>query len=316
MKYLCRFRPFYSNSAHSMNKGLRLLFFGNYFVGFLAIAFNLEATAQLHMPHNSLLYYALLFMLPIIYYTYAYQHQSIDPVKADPRSRWYAQNRTFVQYSQAIMLGLSAIISVVLFVKYDDRLLHLPLIHWIFLGIILITATLYYGLLPGGLSLRNVGWLKAFVIGFVWACCANLAPMVMTHVETGYVYPYSILWLFLFVKNWMFCTVNAIIFDIKDYPTDANRQLKTFVVRFGLRQTIFFILIPLLSIGLLSLICFTLYRGLLPIQILINCIPFLLMLYVVYTMRKRHSLVYYLILIDGALLVKAICGIVAMTITS
>ncbi|MEN0053502.1 MAG: hypothetical protein AAGC65_07525 [Mucilaginibacter sp.] len=296
-----------------MNKGLRLLFFGNYFVGFLAIAFNLEASAQLRMPHNSLLYYALLFMLPIIYYTYAYQHQSIDQSKADPRSRWYAKNRKFVQYSQAVMLCLSVAISVVLFVAYDDHILHLPLIYWIFFAIILITATLYYGLLPGGLSLRNVGWLKAFVIGFVWACCANLAPMVMTHIETGNAYPDSILWLFLFIKNWMFCTVNAIIFDIKDYPTDANKQLKTFVVRFGLRQTIFFILIPLLSVGLLSLICFTLYRGLLPIQILINCVPFLFMLYVVYTMRKRHSLVYYLILIDGALLVKAICGIVAMT---
>lgn len=298
-----------------MNKGLRLLFFGNYFVGILAILFNLEATAQLRMPYNSPGYYALLFMLPIIYYTYAYQHQSVDPVKADPRSRWYAKHRRFVSYSQVIMLLLSAVIVGVLSVNYYQRLLHLPFIYWIFLATILITAILYYGLLPGGLSLRNVGWLKAFVIGFVWACCANLAPMIMSHIETGNAYPDSILWPFLFVKNWMFCTVNAIIFDIKDYPTDANKHLKTFVVRFGLRKTIFFILIPLLAVGLLSLVCFTIYRGLKPIQILIYCIPFLLMLFVVYTMRKRHSLVYYLILIDGALLIKAICGIIATALS-
>jgi 4-hydroxybenzoate polyprenyltransferase len=167
-------------------------------------------------------------------------------------------------------------------------------------------------LLPGILNLRDVGWLKAFVIGFVWAGCANLAPIVMTYIEKGNVYPDPVLWVFLFVKNWMFCTVNAIIFDIKDYPTDANEHLKTFVVRFGLRRTIFFILIPLLSIGLFSLLCFTVYRGLSAPRIFINCLPFVLMLYVVYTMRKRHSLVYYLVLIDGALLFKAICGILAM----
>ena len=295
-----------------MNKGLRLLFWGNYFVGFLAIAFNIEATVQLKMPFNSLRYYALLFMLPVIYYTYAYQHQSIDTEKADPRSRWYARHRRFIHLSQMILLGLSIIIAISLSFTYYDHLLHLPFIYWVFLGIIFFTAILYYGLLPGILNLRKVGWLKAFVIGFVWAGCANLAPIVMLHIEKGDVYPNSVLWLFLFVKNWMFCTVNAIIFDIKDYPTDANQQLKTFVVRFGLRRTIFFILIPLLGIGLFSLLYFTVYRGLMPVRIFINCLPFVLMLYVVYTMRKRHSLVYYLVLIDGALLFKAMCGILAM----
>ncbi|OQP53451.1 hypothetical protein A4H97_23690 [Niastella yeongjuensis] len=299
-----------------MNKILRLLFWGNYFVGFLAIAFNIEAAVQLKMPYNSLRYYALLFMLPVIYYTYAYQHQPINTEKTDPRSRWYARHRRFIHYSQMILLALSVIIAISLSFSYFDHIQRLPFIYWAFPGFILFTAVLYYGLLPGFMNLRRVGWLKAFVIGFVWAGYANLAPIIMTSIEKGNIYPDSILWLFLFVKNWMFCTVNAIIFDIKDYPTDANKQLKTFVVRFGLRHTIFFILIPLLGIGLLSLLFFTVYRGIMPVRIFINCLPFVLMLYVVYTMRKRHSLIYYLVLIDGALLFKAMCGILAMAIAA
>lgn len=300
--------------GRNINRSPMLLFFGNYFVGILAIAFNIEATAQLRMPYNSLRYYTLLFMLPVIYYTFAYQYQSIGVEGADPRSQWYAVNRRFVRFSQLILLTLSFIVAISLLISYYENLLHLPFIYLVFLAIILLAAALYYGLLPGALNLRNVGWLKAFVIGFVWASCANLAPMVMTHIEKGDANPDSILWFFLFIKNWMFCTVNAIIFDIKDYPTDANRQLKTFVVRFGLRRNIFFILAPLLFIGLLSLLGFTLYRGLMPIQIFINCLPFLLMLYVVYSMRKRHTLAYYLVLIDGALLFKAICGSLAMAL--
>ena len=55
-----------------------------------------------------------------------------------------------------------------------------------------------------------------------------------------------LLMLWLFVKNWMFCTVNAIMFDMKDYEDDANIELKTFAVRMGLRNTIYYILVPLL----------------------------------------------------------------------
>ena len=35
---------------------------------------------------------------------------------------------------------------------------------------------------------------------------------------------YILLW-WLFIKNFMFCTVNAIMFDIKDYAHDSNKQL-------------------------------------------------------------------------------------------
>jgi len=122
--------------------------------------------------------------------------------------------------------------------------------------------------------------------------------------------PFLIVW--LFIKTFMFCTVNAIMFDIKDYAEDANRMLKTFVVRFGLRNTIFQILIPLLLIGVLSMLVFAHYRHFGIVPLLINILPFALSLVVAYSMHKRQNILYYLIVIDGLLLVKAICGIVAM----
>ena len=91
----------------------------------------------------------------------------------------------------------------------------------------------------------------------MWACTVNLLPLIALKIESGIDLTENVLWVWLFVKNWMFCTVNAIMFDLKDYAIDANKELKTFVVRIGLKQTINRILVPLLCIGMLSLIIFT-----------------------------------------------------------
>lgn len=107
----------------------------------------------------------------------------------------------------------------------------------------------------------------------------------------------------------MFCTVNAIMFDMKDYADDANKQLKTFVVRFGLRKTIFFVLIPILLVGLVSFLVFASYRHFGLVPVLFNLLPFLCLLVVAYSLHQRRNILYYLIVIDGLLLVKALCGI-------
>ena len=112
----------------------------------------------------------------------------------------------------------------------------------------------------------------------------------------------------------MFCTVNAIMFDIKDYAIDANLELKTFVVRIGIRKTIFYILLPLLSIGVISLLIFAYVRNFPAIRVVFNLLPFLLTMLVAFSMHHRHRILYYLIVIDGLIFVKAICGIIGILI--
>jgi hypothetical protein len=43
-----------------------------------------------------------------------------------------------------------------------------------------------------------------------------------------------------------------------------------------------------------------------------NIIPFVALLIVAYSMHRRQSILYYLIAIDGLMLLKAICGSIAM----
>jgi 4-hydroxybenzoate polyprenyltransferase len=293
-------------------KIIAFIFFGNYFVGTLAVALSLETAFQLQIPFNSPLYYLLLFSGTVMYYTYAYSGILSTTKSVNPRTIWYGRHHDFVKWSQLTLLILCITLSVILLVSYFHNILRLPPEYWLVVVLICLAATLYYGLIPQSfikINLRNTGWFKAFIIGFVWACCVNLLPLLVLQIERGpyYVDPVFALWLFM--KNWMFCTVNAIMFDLKDYEDDSNQQLKTFVVRYGLQRTIFFVLIPLLLVGVFSLLVFAHARHFKTIVIIFNLTPFILMLAVAWSMLRHKNILYYLIVIDGLLLVKALCGI-------
>jgi hypothetical protein len=293
-------------------KLVEFIFFGNYFIGILAIALSVESSMQLHLPLNSLTYYTILFSATIIYYTYAYTGALNIGQSINPRTEWYRKNHAFIMRSQWFLLSTCVLFGVFFLCKNYVSIIHLPLQYWLILIIILFAGVLYYGLLPKSfykINLRNTGWLKAFVIGFVWACSVNLLPFIALRIESGFHAVNSLVLLWLFIKNWMFCTVNAIMFDIKDYADDSNQQLKTFVVRFGLKKTIFFVLLPLIIVGLISLIAITSSRHLGLITISFNLVPFILLLMIACSMQKPHKIIYYLVVIDGLIFLKALCGI-------
>jgi 4-hydroxybenzoate polyprenyltransferase len=176
-------------------------------------------------------------------------------------------------------------------------------------------AALYYGINNknfGRFNLRKVGWLKPFVIGFTWAGFVTIYPALLYNIERSAEYIPSIRTVLLFIKNFMFVSVLCILFDIKDYATDANHQLKTFVVKVGLRKTIFYIIIPLSAIGLGSFLVYAAIQQFSIPKMLLNTIPFILLITVAYSLSRRKSILYYLIIIDGLMLVKAICGSIAM----
>ncbi|MFZ1335522.1 MAG: hypothetical protein WAR99_08895, partial [Saprospiraceae bacterium] len=293
-------------------------FFGNYFVGILAVMLSIEMAFQLGLPLNETVYYIGLFLAPVIYYTYAYKSINDSTPIANQRTRWFRENKKLVHWSQVGMILLCIGIFSFLIFKHFNEIIRLPLIYYSIGFGVLFVGIFYYGLISKklfGFNLRNSGWTKAFIIGFVWACCANIFPLIMLRIETGQDFFQTDLWVWLFIKNWLFCTVNAIMFDIKDYPSDSNLYLRTFVVSFGLRRTIYFIIVPLLLAGLISFCIFALIKEFSIIQFSFNLIPFLLTLAIAFSMLRRHSIFYYLIVIDGVILVKALCGILGVLLT-
>lgn len=298
-----------------MLKTVRSIFFGNYFIGFIAIALSVESCLQLRLPLNSFMYYSILFCATVFYYTYAYLGPLGSGYPNNPRKAWYKRNHKYIIRSQQILFFLCLGLGIYFIYKNSRAIRDLSIEYWIAGIIIALGGIFYYGLLPRSfykINLRNTGWLKAFIIGFVWACCANVLSFIVVQIETGPHNVEMVLLLWLFVKNWMFCTVNAIIFDIKDYADDSNQQLKTFVVSVGLRKTIFFVLLPLIVVGLFSLIAFTASRNYGVLTIGFNLLPFILLLMIAWSMQRPHKILYYLVVIDGLIFLKALCGIAGM----
>lgn len=293
---------------------IRLIFFGNYFYGICAIALSIEASLQQHFPLNDWLFYIMAFTLTILFYTKAYIPHTA-PKTNNTRSLWYYHNRQLVYRSQ-VLFTIILIGGIVLFAKDNWKaILHLALSEWLLILAFPIAGAFYYGAdiqAFGKYNLRKIGWLKPFIIGFVWAGLVTIYPAEYHNIQHQMHYIPTFLGSLLFLKNFMFVTVLCIMFDIKDYANDVNQHLYTFVVKVGLRNTIFYILIPLCILGLGSFLTYGFTHQFSAMKIVLNTIPFISLIIVAYSLHRRKQIFYYLVLIDGLMLLKAVCGTIAM----
>lgn len=294
---------------------IKLFFFGNYFYGVCAVALSIESALQQYYPLNDLLYYILSFCATVVYYTQAYIVTEVPEKVPNTRAAWYARNNTFMRRNQLFFIFILIISGSYFLANHWQNILHLDLMECGLIAVFPLVSALYYGVesrLFGKINLRNIGWLKPFIIGFTWAGLVNVYPAIYYCINHGIHFEPTLVAGFLFIKNFMFITLLCILFDIKDYAMDYNMQLKTLVVKLGLRKTIFYFIIPLCLIGLSSFWMYALSRHFSALKIIVNTLPFLLIIAVAYSMHIRRSIFYYLIIIDGLMLVKAICGITAM----
>ncbi len=292
---------------------LQWIFYGNFFYGICAVAQSIEATLQQHFPLNSWVYYTLVFLATVLYYNYPYARRYKDPGH-NPRTAWYMRHYRFLFWNQVIITLVLLIAGAVFLFRYHSILANASLRQWLLALLFPVIAGLYYGLnfLSVRYNLRSIGWLKPFIIGFTWAGLVVVYPVLWQQVEKEQPYEFTLFGNLLFVKNLMFIAMLCIMFDIKDYATDHSSRLKTFVVRLGLRKTIFYILLPLPVLGLFTFISYGLTHQFSPMKIVLNMIPFILLLLAGFSLRRRRPMMYYHVVIDGLMLVKAACGIIAM----
>lgn len=293
---------------------IRFFFFGNYFYGLCTVALSVEAALQQGFPLNAWAYYAAVFCAAVYYYALAYITEGAAD-KTNLRSVWYAGNYKLIKRSQSLLLLLLFLFAGLFLWQGVWQPLQIPLSNWALFLAFPFAGLLYYGLSGKGIgqyTLRRIGWLKPFAIGFVWAGLVTVYPVLFHQLQKGLSYIPTLVGALLFIKNFMFITVLCIMFDIKDYAGDHNFRIKTFVVMNGLRRTIFFILLPLCFLGLASFVCYGLVRHFSQERIFLNLLPFAALIAVAYSMHRRRSIFYYLIIIDGLMLVKAVCGIVGV----
>lgn len=288
---------------------MRGFFYGNWFLALCAVALGIEAALQQHTPLNPWSYHALVFIACLLFYNHAYRGLAEKAVP-DDRVRWYAVHAKRQQLVQISSVALFCAVGVHLWSTIDAQLVLLDRSNLLWLAVFPLVGLAYYGV--GRFALRNVGWLKPFLLGFVWAGVVTIYPVYVHAFLFGSELPPEGLTMRLFLKNMMFCAMIAVLFDIKDHAEDHRNALRTFVVQRGLRVTLFRIVLPLTFIGLVSFLAYGATHDFSGMRLVLNTVPFVAMALVIRALRKRRSVLYYLVVVDGLLLVKAVCGSMAM----
>ena len=270
---------------------------------------SVEAVLQQKLSLPPITYFCFIFCLTVVYYTKAYISETIHSI-SNERTIWYVNNKEKIFNSQIYLTIFSAVFGVFILPNILPELKVLNARDYLLISIFPFFSLMYYGF-TSKFSLRQTHWLKPFIIGFVWSGLVTLAPLFYNQLQNEQHLNINFYNGLLFIKNLMFIAVLSIMFDIKDYATDYNQQLKTFVVSFGLRKTIFFILIPLTILGFISFYLLIRFLSRIPYYLSRNNIILIIFLIVAYSMHQRRSIFYYLFIINGLMIFKSICGIIA-----
>jgi 4-hydroxybenzoate polyprenyltransferase len=228
------------------------------------------------------------------------------------RTVWYRQNISAIKkiLNAAIILVLAFIVIIV--VKNITTLFSLSVSQvLLIIAFPLIAASYTFSskILPFR-KIRQVGWIKPFIVGLTWSGWVTVYPIVLWQVQRGQagnpaIFPSFLFWL----QNFLFFSIIAIIFDLKDYRTDFRYNLKTYPVILGIRKTFYLIIIPATFLNIIVFFLFADQQNFSAIQKVIQFIPYVLLLCVLIFYRQHRSLLYYLVVVDGLVFVKAVCGI-------
>lgn len=300
-----------------LKKIISPILFGNYFISFCVVMLTVETSMILGYSFNNPLFYCLLFFATQVFYTSAYIEQTA-PSSSNRRAAWYFKNKGAVLFLQYLFGGLLIVLISITLFHYGDQIGSIELWQYLLISLPVLGALLYYGLPVGGpqkLSLRYSGWFKPFAIAFVWACIVTIYPVFFRQIESAsFHFDFTRQLFLIFCRNFIFISLIAILFDIKDYKDDYNNNLKTFIVRLGPNKTLGYIIAPLLICGVILELAYTdLYQPHFW-TVIVTLIPYLLLLWIAITVLHRKSIFFYLLQIDGMLLVKAACGITGFLI--
>lgn len=299
-----------------MKKFWETFFYSNVYLGVIAVVLCIETNVVSGLSLNYIPFYILIFLCTWIYYTRIYV-KSIGAVNLNDRTTWYRARITTIISALRSALFLTA--ALLLFIVFRNRNTIISLTGLQFTLIFTFPfLAAWYTFSPRILNVKKIrqsGLIKPFIVGFTWAGCVTFYPIFLWQIQKGQhdlppLFPSFFLWF----QNFILFSTNAIIFDIKDYHTDAGFRLNTFPVKLGIQRTIRFIILPLFVLNIAAFTGFQIRQHFSIYQSLIQVIPYLIFLVIIFKLPRQKPLLYYLAAVDGLLLVKAFCGIASVLI--
>lgn len=281
------------------------LFYLNLHYALYAVLLTVGSALLAGIPVPGGPYLLLLAAVTMLFYTHAYRDPGAGPW-SDPRAAWYAARRTVVDRVCAVaciaaLVGSALVLGRIHGAHSNAWQQVLPVVVAV-AGV----ALAYYGVF-GIKALRAIGWLKPFVVAIVWASTVVLFPLLLTWAK-GWAVPRSSAALMLqWLEMGCFLAALCVLFELKDYRADSLAGLRTWVLRSGVRATLYRVVLPLLLAGALA--WWLLAEE--PRALLWGLVPYAAALLVWRWCHARHGVAFHLVVVDGLLGLKALCMMTA-----
>lgn len=304
----------FNNKYLLLHNIIRVFFFGNIFLGICAVTLCVETDLLLNIPLNSFPFYIFIFFCTCIYYTMIYV-RSAGAKSYNDRTIWYRNNIITIKKILTVSVVITIASAVILLTENIAALTSLTSLQ-VTLSVIFPFIAAWYTFMPSFFKIkkiRHTGWIKPFIVGATWAGLVTVYPVLIWQARMGNASPIDIVAIILLLlQNFLFCSTNAIIFDIKDFRTDSFNRLNTYPVIFGIRNTFRFIIFPVVALDYIVFFLFQQRQQYSVLQTFIQLIPHLLLIFVILNHRQQRSVLYYLAAVDGLVFVKAFCGITSI----
>jgi 4-hydroxybenzoate polyprenyltransferase len=273
----------------------------------------METNIQHGLPINIFPFYLIIFFGSWLYYTTIYI-RSVHPSLVNNRITWYKLNLGNLKML-AILITIVLGILIGYFVLVNFTALHsITLLQWLLIISVPAAGALYTFTPPVIIhkKIRQVGWLKPFIVGYTWSGLVTFIPLIALQVQHNGMntplYPGFLFWF----SNFVLVTILAVIFDVKDYKSDLAHNLATFPARYGIQNTYRYILLPATIFAIAIILLFQVQRHYNWIQAIVQLLPFCILLFIVLMPQKKRTIFHYLVVIDGIMLLKAVCGIISI----
>tara|TARA_R100000750_G_scaffold32961_3_gene21149 strand:+ start:13401 stop:14198 length:798 start_codon:yes stop_codon:yes gene_type:complete len=246
-------------------------------------------------PSNAL----LVLVFSATYFIYNFQRlvrmnqKEIDEANIGFRMRWVYKNKQPIIFT----IVITAIIIIVSLFYIDIKTIIVLAIMGLF-SVVYVVRFIPYN--KKWLALRDIPYLKIFVIAFVWTLVTGLLPLVnnIEQINLHYI-------LFL-VKQFLFVVAITIPFDIRDMKYDIEKGIKTFPLVVGVKKVI--ILGVLLLLGFIAIASyeFLVFQNITMSLWMAEIITILLVAVLLLLSKKQQPELFYSFIVEGTSLLLAI----------
>jgi 4-hydroxybenzoate polyprenyltransferase len=257
-----------------------------------SVLLTVSAQIQLGMKPQFQPYLSLIFFATLFEYN---RHRLVAVLSSketlnSEKNRWVLENQK--KFYFLVIVSVAGFIAAVISTKTDVLISFLPL------GIL----TFLY-LVPGSgnknyfFKLREVPYLKIFLIAFVWSASTILLPVIQTGENI-----FNTQVILLFTERFFFILAIAIPFDIRDMKDDRDAGLKTIPLLINQKKALILSYLSLLFCFVISFFHYRLQNEWFVIEAL--CIS----LITTYLFMKLHFFrnlsKYYYPILDGTMLLQ------------